>query len=198
MLRIPLRSKLHCFNYSTFPQSFPFPKHSNPTPHQIFHLPHNASQQDIKNRYYQLVRIYHPDKAAPSISSEEAHARFQAISNAYNTLRGKSTPNVSSSARDTRHEATTAARRAAYIRRHRELYQAGAIDDRWKDRLIILATVALFVIQAAMTRQEAIDQVMDRARFAQMEAGINRKSPTTLQDARLSADEEDVGSQTKQ
>ena len=30
--------------------SYPFPAHPNPTPHQIFHLPHSASQQEVKAR----------------------------------------------------------------------------------------------------------------------------------------------------
>lgn len=29
---------------------FPFPTHTNPAPHDIFHLPRNASQRDIKSR----------------------------------------------------------------------------------------------------------------------------------------------------
>lgn len=94
---------------------------------------------------YELVRIYHPDKTGASISSEEAHTRFQSISNAYNILRGKSAPNdtIFSSPRDRRQEATTAARRAAYVRRHRELYEGGAVDDRWKDRIIFFGVLGV-------------------------------------------------------
>lgn len=29
---------------------FPYPTHRNPTPHQLFHLPHNATETDIKSR----------------------------------------------------------------------------------------------------------------------------------------------------
>ncbi|KAF8521574.1 hypothetical protein BU17DRAFT_45694 [Hysterangium stoloniferum] len=69
---------------------FPFPCNSNPSAHEIFHLPRGASQSQIKARYYQLVRIHHPDcitarHLPPSIS----HSRFQAISDAYASLSGK-------------------------------------------------------------------------------------------------------------
>lgn len=65
---------------------FPFPKHANPTPHQIFHLPLGADQQAIKSRYYELVKVHHPDSCHgldPAIS----HERFQRIQQAYNFLR---------------------------------------------------------------------------------------------------------------
>ncbi|KAJ3752700.1 hypothetical protein F5880DRAFT_1613156 [Lentinula raphanica] len=184
-------------SYSTKPHSFPFPTQANPTPHQIFHLPPNASQDDIKNRYYELVRIYHPDKARNSLSAEEAHARFQSISHAYNVLRGKSasdgTTTTATSTRDGRYEATTAARRAAHVRRHRELYEAGAVDDRWKDRIIlfgVIGTVVVFVVQAAITRHDALEEVMDRARLQRLDAEISRRRKT-LEDPRLSAPEEE-------
>jgi hypothetical protein len=38
---------------------FPFPAHRNPTPHQIFHLPSDASQAEIKARCM-FVSIYPP------------------------------------------------------------------------------------------------------------------------------------------
>ncbi|KAJ3814148.1 hypothetical protein EV368DRAFT_39722 [Lentinula lateritia] len=193
--------RLSSSNYSTKSQSFPFPKHANPTPHQIFHLPANASQDDIKNRYYELVRIYHPDKARTSVSAEEAHARFQTIGHAYNILRGKVAPNESAttSPRDGRYEATTAARRAAHVRRHRELYDGGAVDDRWKDGIIlfgVIGTVIVFVVQAMITRHEAIEEVMDRARLHRLDTEINRRRKT-LEDPRLSAPEQEHGPQQK-
>ncbi|KAJ8077114.1 hypothetical protein PM082_001542 [Marasmius tenuissimus] len=156
---------------SSSSNSYPFPSQPNPSPHQIFHLPRSASQEEIKERYYELVRIYHPDKNASSESSEQAaHTRFQAISNAYNILRGQ-TPSgadpVASRFDTMAQQATTASRRAAHIRRHRELYASGAVDDRWKDRLILFGTVAavvIFVLQAMLTRQEALTETMDRTR----------------------------------
>ncbi|KAH9832469.1 uncharacterized protein C8Q71DRAFT_776495 [Rhodofomes roseus] len=71
--------------------SFPFPTHAQPTPHQIFHLSVGASQQDIKSRYYDLVRVHHPDSSfSRDLSPEERHARFQSITRAYDILRGVS------------------------------------------------------------------------------------------------------------
>ncbi|KAF5389491.1 hypothetical protein D9757_004320 [Collybiopsis confluens] len=161
--------------------------------------------------HYELVRIYHPDKVGSSVSSEEAHARFQSIGNAYNLLRGNSSPDQStlpSSPRDLQHEATTAARRAAHVRRHRELYQAGAVDDRWKDRVILFGVIGASILKSglfewqlssspldhsptAITRQEAMEEVMDHARFVRMDAGKNHKRLKALQDPRLAADQED-------
>ena len=40
-------------NRSTDP--YPYPSNSNPTPHQIFHLPLSASQQEVKSRC-----VHHP------------------------------------------------------------------------------------------------------------------------------------------
>ena len=40
---------------------FPFPSHARPTPHQIFHLPYGASQQDIKARCTSLLFLYTSD-----------------------------------------------------------------------------------------------------------------------------------------
>ncbi|CAG8545432.1 10755_t:CDS:2, partial [Acaulospora colombiana] len=46
-----------------------------------------ASGADIKKRYFELVRIYHPDTAqSQGITVEQAEARFHAITQAYNAL----------------------------------------------------------------------------------------------------------------
>lgn len=60
---------------------------SNPkaTPFEIFSLPSSATPKEIKSRYYELVRIYHPDKS----STEDTQKRtkdFQAIVKAYELL----------------------------------------------------------------------------------------------------------------
>ncbi|KAI0765611.1 hypothetical protein BD413DRAFT_574079 [Trametes elegans] len=75
---------------STSTSSFPYPTHPRPTPHQIFHLQPGATQNQIKARYYELVRIYHPD--APfgrDLSPAIRRSRFQSITAAYDALRGK-------------------------------------------------------------------------------------------------------------
>ncbi|KAJ7497192.1 hypothetical protein FB451DRAFT_1210442 [Mycena latifolia] len=125
----------HTRHVTTKSAPFPFPTTPNPTPHQIFHLPRNASQSDVKERYFNLVRIYHPDKADPSVPSEVAHARFQAIATAYNALRA----NPPSSG-DKATAATPTAR--AMYKRSRNLYSGPQLaDDSWKDRVIVAGVI---------------------------------------------------------
>ncbi|KAG8872336.1 hypothetical protein FRB97_007751 [Tulasnella sp. 331] len=84
---------------------YPFPSHRNPTPHQIFHLDTTASDAQIKSRYYELVKLFHPDTAyqdgKPSKARQE---RFQRITAAYNHLRRNNRrsrlPSVSSTYRN--------------------------------------------------------------------------------------------------
>lgn len=40
---------------------------------------------------------------------------------------------------------TTAAWRAAHRRRQQELYSTGAVDDKWKDRIILFGVVSVGV-----------------------------------------------------
>ncbi|KAG5643600.1 hypothetical protein DXG03_000608 [Asterophora parasitica] len=158
---------------------YPFPSNRNPSPYQIFHLPKNASEADIKQRYYELVRIYHPDKVgAGSLSAEAAHARFQSITAAYDALRGK-TPLVDSpqTAQDTRYP-TTAAWRARS--RRQELY-AGK-DERWKDRVILFGVVAVF-----STRKQALAEAVHRNRYP--EAQQKKRAPVPV--SSLDADDPD-------
>ncbi|KAG6865840.1 hypothetical protein C0991_011172 [Blastosporella zonata] len=120
--------------------------------------------------HYDLVRIYHPDKADPSISSEAAHSRFQSITTAYDVLRGK-TPGIdsysssaSTPARDHRYP-TTAAWRARS--RRQELY-AGK-DERWKDHVILfglVATITILVAQVFSTRRQALSEAVARTRHS--------------------------------
>jgi hypothetical protein len=149
---------------SSFTNPYPYPTHNNPTPHQIFHLPSSATENDVKARCmfpgvtvidnyssfcptdFDLVRLYHPDKASTTVPPEVAHERFQAITTAYDILRGKkSYPGASgssSSGVEDRSYHTTAAYRAAR-RRRQELYASGAVDDRWKDRMFLGLAVAV-------------------------------------------------------
>lgn len=83
------------------------------------------------------------------MSPDVAHARFRAITAAYDTLRGK-TPSASAdngftaSAQDRSYQ-TTAAWRAARQRRQ-ELYTSGAVDDSWKDGIILGGAVLVCFI----------------------------------------------------
>lgn len=71
---------------------FPYPSHPRPTPCQIFHLPAGASQKQVKTRYYELVRVHHPDSAhsrASDLPNRIRDERFSAIKDAYDVLTGK-------------------------------------------------------------------------------------------------------------
>ncbi|KZT21033.1 hypothetical protein NEOLEDRAFT_1074278 [Neolentinus lepideus HHB14362 ss-1] len=155
-------------------QQFSFPAHPNPTPHQIFHLPAGASQSDIKARYYDLVRVHHPDSpSCRHLDPSERHARFQSIRTAYDILTGKQSPSRRSyndwsgypyeEQLDImrRHQwARTAERerraREGFARAHHgygawgnEQVWTASPDDRWKDRVIITFGVLSLVVGLA-------------------------------------------------
>lgn len=58
-------------------ESLSWPAHPFPTPYEIFHIDQAASQSEIKRRYYELVKIYHPDKLPNPTPSE--NERFHKI-----------------------------------------------------------------------------------------------------------------------
>lgn len=93
------------------------------------------------------MRIYHPDKAGPSVSPDVAHSRFQAIAAAYGILgkRGAAVDGTSGGpsvwARKAGYPTTAAWRAASQARRAQELYSGGKIDDRWKDGLFLAGVV---------------------------------------------------------
>ncbi|KAI0262339.1 hypothetical protein BC834DRAFT_972133 [Gloeopeniophorella convolvens] len=133
----------------------PFPAHRNPTPYQIFHLPLGASQAEIKARYYELARLYHPDSpAAHGVPPNLRHARFHAITKAYDVLRGKSytplgTGSSYSHGVDYAAELERRKRQFAQRRAHRPAPDVAAGvggDDAWKDQLLIFVGVTSLVI----------------------------------------------------
>lgn len=63
----------------------PWPKSTNPSPYEIFNLPRTATPKEIKSRYFQLVKQYHPDHA-PSRSQTFAVERFRKVVEAYKIL----------------------------------------------------------------------------------------------------------------
>lgn len=98
---------------------------------------------------FDLVRLYHPDKIGESTPSDLAHARFQAITAAYDILRKKNSAprdplGPSSSASPTAGYQTTATYRAMRKRRQ-ELYNSGPVDDSRKDKLIIFGVVMVSI-----------------------------------------------------
>ncbi|KAI0923365.1 hypothetical protein AcW1_006350 [Taiwanofungus camphoratus] len=130
--------------------SFPFPTNAHPTPHQIFHLPIGASQRDIKARYYDLVRVHHPDSPfCRDLSHAERHARFQSLTAAYDALRGRNVDPIRAEldrrrrAQEARHRhsrrAEFAGGRFDYAHGPRQQEWSASPDDRWKDRFIIAA-----------------------------------------------------------
>ncbi|KZT26766.1 hypothetical protein NEOLEDRAFT_1062507 [Neolentinus lepideus HHB14362 ss-1] len=122
---------------STHFNPLPFPSHPNPTAHQIFHLPTSASQEDIKARYYELVRLYHPDSpTSRSVGQDKAQARFHAISAAYKVLQGKSTDSGSPDVgiRQNYHNLSTALWKER--QRRRADFNVG-MDETWKERLFL-------------------------------------------------------------
>ncbi|KAI0362232.1 hypothetical protein OH77DRAFT_1388338 [Trametes cingulata] len=143
-----LRLKSHqirCASSSSV--AYPFPTHAHPTPHQIFHLPMGATPQQIKARYYELVRIHHPDSPfGGDLSPAVRRARFQSITAAYDILRGRT--NGSNGPVDIYRAELERRRRAraayeasrSYTNPQAHDWSASA-DDRWKDRIILFVGI---------------------------------------------------------
>ncbi|EAU91107.2 hypothetical protein CC1G_03275 [Coprinopsis cinerea okayama7 len=180
---------------STTAQQFPFPAHRNPSPHEVFHLPRNATEADIKARYFDLVRLYHPDKAS-DVPADVAHHRFQVITHAYDVLRGKKASGTvdgdqANPSVDLRYQ-TTAAWRTMHRRRTEELYKSGAADDKWKDRLIVAGVIGtiLFVITNTMTTRREVMAEFSRSREqSAAQQRHQRRVQIAAQEARLAAEE---------
>jgi hypothetical protein len=114
---------------------------------------------------YELVKIYHPDSstswvlsAAASIkgsssrgsseqAKENAEARFQAITNAYDILRkGKSKArNLHGVVQDVRDSVGVMSDRRKRELRNRAELNVGGLDERWKERLMV---GVLFVVSS--------------------------------------------------
>jgi len=110
----------------------------------FYHCPPSSFVHTL-NSDFDLVRIYHPDKVGGVVPLEIARERFQAITTAYDILRGEKSRtgnSSSSSGLENRSYQTTAAYRAAR-RRRQELYSSGVVDDRWKDRIFLGLAVAV-------------------------------------------------------
>ncbi|TFK78306.1 hypothetical protein K466DRAFT_668479 [Polyporus arcularius HHB13444] len=197
-LRRPQCAQVFARAASTSANPYPFPTNTHPSPHQIFHLPKSATRADVKARYYDLVRIYHPDSPAArggGVSPEAAHARFQAIASAYAVLSGKKpaasldgadSEGFGTGSRTSYHDLSTAMWRAKQ-RRRAEL-DVG-LDDRWKERLMlgaVLLAIALFVAQNYTTRTRAMAQARQQRRAS---TGTNSSPPPENSDeSRLALD----------
>jgi hypothetical protein len=174
------------------PSRYPFPTHLNPTPFQIFHLPTNASSEVIKARCiptfplamtrskcwppdYELVKLYHPDVVAASLSQappllreeggthstsskdltpEIAQARFQAVTKAYDSLRkgkAKGKAHLGADLFADVAQSRMSARRRRELRARAELRVGD--DDKWRERLIVGALIAVSCILVYMSRR---------------------------------------------
>ncbi|KAI0053858.1 hypothetical protein FA95DRAFT_1551618 [Auriscalpium vulgare] len=137
---------------------FPYPVNANPTPQQIFHLPLDATQQQVKDRYYELVKIYHPDSSvSQAYGPDVSQARFHSVTHAYDILRGRKRPtdgrDSDAGLRPDYHDLSSAVWRAKQQRRA-DLNIPH--DDRWKDRIFIGAVVlalGVFVVQTSVAKQ---------------------------------------------
>ncbi|KAG1799590.1 hypothetical protein EV424DRAFT_1439380 [Suillus variegatus] len=198
-----LRAVIHSRLASTMSQ-YPFPHHPRPTPHQIFHLSHGASQADIKSRYYELVREHHPDSAhAQHIPASERHSRFQSITAAYEVLTGKSRLQLGSGLRSSPSDSDM----YEELRRRRRAHHRSAgmdfdhshpfgfasgtpgrewtarPDERWKDWSIIFVGTACFIIGIAPIffshssdrRHRSAVQNLAQARSEAQEYGMERR-----------------------
>ncbi|RDX39833.1 hypothetical protein OH76DRAFT_515569 [Lentinus brumalis] len=197
-LRRPRCAQVFARAASTSANPYPFPTNTHPSPHQIFHLPKSATRADVKARYYDLVRIYHPDSPAAragGVSPEAAHARFQAIASAYAVLSGKKpaasldgadSEGFGTGSRTSYHDLSTAMWRAKQ-RRRAEL-DVG-LDDRWKERLMlgaVLLAIALFVVQNYTTRTRAMAQA--RQQRGTSTGTSSSPSPDNSDESRLALD----------
>ncbi|KAE9409692.1 hypothetical protein BT96DRAFT_970027 [Gymnopus androsaceus JB14] len=166
MYALPVASTRHAWSKARFISSSPssgsfrFPNHPNPSPYEVFHLPYGCNQQQIKERYYELVRIYHPDKVGASMSSEAAHARFQAITAAYDSLRKGGRIGLKNAHMFDEY-ADEIARRKNIFYKHNQFRNRGPnpargyepryswnsnADDRWKDQMILAFGIVSIII----------------------------------------------------
>jgi hypothetical protein len=149
---------------------FPFPSHRNPTPLQIFHLLPGASQADIKARCtsfrpctpspadtcttdYELARTFHPDSpAAQALPATVRHARFHAVTRAYDILRGK--PHSLAADDDGAELARRRRQRQVYRQRaaadFAEAAGVGGADEAWKDQVIIVFGLAVRALSSSL------------------------------------------------
>ncbi|KAJ7654621.1 hypothetical protein DFH06DRAFT_1202901 [Mycena polygramma] len=157
-------------SYSTASSGqYAFPRHPQPTPHEIFHLPRGTSQEDIKKRYIELVKQHHPDSQfSRALPPAERHRRFQMISSAYDTLRFKKV--IIERDRATWEE--IARRKHAYSRHSRRAeyeyaeWKNPRVDDRWTDRVILaFGFVALVsgLIPVVLYPRQPIDRLPSSA-----------------------------------
>ncbi|KAL4078354.1 hypothetical protein V8B97DRAFT_2003585 [Scleroderma yunnanense] len=102
--------------------------------------------QAIFSRYYDLVRIYHPDSIiARRLPPEVSQERIQAINKAYDTLRGRNVPLDEAVSPTPGRRMDTAWLKARSSRR--PYFDDVVGDERWIERTIVV--FAVFVIDVS-------------------------------------------------
>lgn len=103
---------------------------------------------------YELVRTHHPDSpASRTLPPSVRHARFHAVTKAYDMLRGRPKAHLGHNSADDVYNAELARRRRQHARRRAyhqhstsENAEAGCMngaDDAWKDQVIIVVGLAV-------------------------------------------------------
>ncbi|KAF7371157.1 J domain-containing protein [Mycena sanguinolenta] len=169
--------------YSTASSSqYAFPRHSRPTPHEIFHLSRGASQADIKRRYIELVKLHHPDsQSCRDLPPHERHRRFQMISSAYDALRHNK--ELFPDRDRTLWEEIDRRKRAqaAYYKRHSrraeyeyaEWKNPNPVDARWTDRIILtfgFVSLVAGLIPMVLYPRHPVDRLQSSSGFHISEA----------------------------
>ncbi|KAF7985105.1 hypothetical protein HWV62_9003 [Athelia sp. TMB] len=135
-----------------------------------------------------LVRIYHPDSpVSRALPPELTDGRFQAITKAYDALRGKTVMTPAGVEAKADHDIPQSAAWRRHRARRLDLDSGG--DDRWKERLLILGavfTAGVFVFQALSMRQKAIAQ-MQQSPYTYKERPIRKREDRDLDASNLDA-----------
>lgn len=194
LIRIGGIRSLSTANINDLARKYPFPLSLNPKPHEIFHLPTEADQAAIKRRYFELVKVHHPDAAcARGIPAQVAEVRFQSIVAAYERLQHPGRTFIS---RDQIYHDEIQRRRRAYagmgvrdmeMRRnavHAEA-KAGSLWQRDEGILFMVAILGMFAVmyhvatptpsQIAQKQHEKSQKYLADARSRGKEDGMRRR-----------------------
>jgi len=113
----------------------------------LFGLPHTASKSEVKSRYRELVKKYHPDTHLHSSSREQ----FEKVQHAYETIRAffefkESYTYEDVSVTDERLERIKRARKMQKEKRHREIVQLRTAISEFRNApsFIVSKSIAIF------------------------------------------------------
>jgi hypothetical protein len=113
------------------------------------HLAFNGLSRSYSSGHtdYELARTFHPDSpASQGLPSSVRHARFHAVTRAYDILRGRSNAHLGHdvyNAELSRRRHQHYHRQANYQRATPESAEAEGADDAWKDQVIIIVGLAV-------------------------------------------------------